>query len=62
MSRWDALSDRDYTDQPWARDLQCESRGCANGPALGSVFCAECLARHEVSVQRQQQDRMKRPA
>ena len=47
MSRWDANSDLDYTDQPWAAKLLCIERGCEQERATFSVFCATCLARHE---------------
>jgi hypothetical protein len=59
MSRWTALSDQDYDDQPWAGMPRCESRGCLEAQALGSVFCADCLAKHGVSVLQQLEARLR---
>lgn len=50
MSRWDAVSDLDYYDEPWDRPEPCATTGCDNAcdiPA-SSAWCKDCRDREQL--------------
>ena len=64
MSRFDAPSDYDYYDEPWARETRCASPDCHNivSSLSTSVFCQACLNDLSELAGRQMQAKLERKA
>lgn len=64
MSRWDAPSDYDYDDEPWARSERCATPGCDHdlSPLSASIYCEDCRDQQRARAEQDDRDAQQRTA